>query len=104
MDEGEAVFIAFINEATQPNLRITAKTSKVAHMLSFLNLSAFLTSFYVVSRYFSLQRNIRKAVKTNLPYIVVPVYTATPLWYFCYSFILPVFQKLPTAWTDSWLA
>ena len=72
-------------------------------MLSFLAIVGLLLAFYIVERCLSLRRNIQIAEKTQLPYIVVPLYTGTPLWYFCYSWILPSFKALPERWTSPWL-
>lgn len=50
-----------------------------------------------------LYKNVRSARKTGLPYVIVPLYTATPLWYFSYNWILPAFRVLPSRFTQSWL-
>lgn len=58
---------------------------------------------FLFRRQLSLRGNIKIAEKSKLPFIVVPFYTGTPLWYFCYSWILPAFRSLPRTWTSPWL-
>lgn len=72
-------------------------------MLLLLTLITTLTVAWLFERLLSLQRNVRAARDVGLPYIVVPVYTATPTWYFCYRFVLPLLRKLPNRCTDPWL-
>lgn len=72
-------------------------------MLSLLLFIFFITCSYIAERYLSLRRNIKIAKAVQLPYVVVPLYTATPLWYFCYGFVLPALKKLPATLTFPWL-
>jgi hypothetical protein len=72
-------------------------------MISLQVIVCILASLYIVQRYISLHHNIRIAKTIKLPYVVVPLYTATPFWYFCYKAFVPALKKLPIRWTSPWL-
>ena len=72
-------------------------------MLSVLACAFLLIGVFLTRRHIKLRRNIEVAKKTQLPFIVVPIYTGTPLYYFFYKFILPPFEFLPSTWTTPWL-
>ncbi len=72
-------------------------------MVGLLYGAIVLLGIFLIKRRLSLRRNIKIAEKNKLPFIVVPFYTGTPLWYFCYGWILPAFRSLPKTWTSPWL-
>lgn len=89
----------------------------------FLAASVFSFILFVVNRFLALRRNIRVAKQTNvfpqlwpcnllwsfanyyiqLPYIIVPIYTAVTPWLVTRDIILPWLKKLPEKWTKPWL-
>lgn len=87
----------------QALLILTVLCFKSITMFNATKLICAALIIYLTERCLSLRRNIKIARKVGLPYVVVPLYTATPLWYFCYPFILPLLKGLPKQWTTPWL-
>ncbi|KAH7317942.1 cytochrome P450 [Rhexocercosporidium sp. MPI-PUGE-AT-0058] len=71
--------------------------------LFIVSLSVILT-FWGIKQYLSLRRNIKIAKTINLPYIVVPFFTGTLLWFFVAPIIIPVLRYgLPSRWNRKWI-
>lgn len=56
--------------------------------------------FYLVNVYRSFSRNLSRAKKSGIPYVVVPLYYFKPWWLFGHPLYLPVLAKLPRKWTQ----
>lgn len=57
-----------------------------------------------VHNYRCFARNLAAAKKSNIPYIILPVYTFNRFWLVTSRIIwLPLLRKLPESWTDPWL-
>ncbi|PVH74797.1 cytochrome P450 [Cadophora sp. DSE1049] len=58
----------------------------------------------LIKQYTDLRRNIKIAKTINLPYIVVPVYTGTLLWFITAPYIIPILRYgLPSCFTRQWI-
>jgi hypothetical protein len=50
-----------------------------------------------------LQVNLVAAKRSNIPYVIVPVFTFNPFWLVTHRLWLRVIGWLPAAWSASWL-
>jgi hypothetical protein len=62
-----------------------------------------LVAWTLISRRTALAKNIAAAKQTGLPYFVLPWYNFSTPWMIVSGIFIPVFNKLPTSWTKSWL-
>ena len=67
----------------------------------FLALAALLTG-YTLYNIRCLQANIAAAKRSNIKYVVVPVFTFNPVWLITHRIWLRVLGYLPATWTDHW--
>lgn len=75
-------------------------------MLSISTIILFviiLATYWCYDTYTSLQRNIKAAKESGLPYVVVPVNLYNRLWLVFGGLLLPHLRKLPMRWTENWL-
>ncbi|KAK6334029.1 hypothetical protein TWF696_002537 [Orbilia brochopaga] len=55
--------------------------------------------YYIISSSYSLWKNVQKAKRSGLPYVIVPIYTYNPLWILTGRRLLKwVVRKYPDAW------
>ena len=73
-------------------------------MLYFISWAVFAAlTVYAIACYRSLMKNLAEAKKSNIPYIIVPVYFFQPIWLLSHQALMPYLRKLPKKWTDPWL-
>lgn len=65
--------------------------------------SGALVAYWAYDRYSSLQRNIKAAQASGLPYVVVPLNMYSRVWLIFSGLIIPHLQRLPARWTANWL-
>jgi hypothetical protein len=73
-------------------------------MFRILVLSAVaLLALWVLRTYLSLRKNIALAKQSGIKYVVIPIYTYNLYWLLTHRLFLPLLERLPKAWTKSWL-
>ncbi|KAH9207234.1 cytochrome P450 [Leptodontidium sp. 2 PMI_412] len=71
--------------------------------LLLISLSVIIT-IWSIKKYINLCCNIKIADKINLPYIIVPFFTGTLLWFFIAPVIIPILRYgLPSRWNRKWV-
>ncbi|KIX00734.1 uncharacterized protein Z518_09799 [Rhinocladiella mackenziei CBS 650.93] len=69
-------------------------------MPSFIALAILaLVLFPIVNTYFNFHRNLNRAKRSGIPYVVVPVYYLNRWWMITHRLYLPLLAKLPRRWT-----
>lgn len=75
----------------------------------FSNLAIATVAFTFVSTLFlysflqGLYRNIAEAKSSGFKYVVVPFFFLSAPWAIAQPFLLPLLDRLPKTWTESWL-
>ena len=58
---------------------------------------------YIARWYFRFRENLRKAQKSGLSYIILPVFNLSPLWLLTHKLLAKyVLQFLPAGWVEPW--
>ncbi|KAG4439068.1 hypothetical protein IFR05_005459 [Cadophora sp. M221] len=61
-------------------------------------------AIWSIKQYINLRHNIKIAKTINLPYIIVPFFTGTLLWFFVAPVIIPILRYgLPSGWNRKWI-
>ena len=71
--------------------------------------SIFLLAFgawlvvYIFNYWRCFSRNLKAARDSGLPVVVGPIYTFNRFWLVTHRLWLPLLEKLPPSWTESWI-
>lgn len=95
-----------LNQISSPQLLIERTGSSLTVMQThvlFTLIFAFPPIAYFLYWVHLLQRFVKEARLTGLPYVVAPFWLFSPLWAMLQPLLLPILTHLPEPWSQSWL-
>lgn len=63
----------------------------------------FASALFLCSYVQGLRRNIAEAKASGFRYVIVPFFFLSTSWAIVKPALLPVLERLPKTWTESWL-
>ncbi|KAI9793647.1 MAG: hypothetical protein M1816_007542 [Peltula sp. TS41687] len=68
-----------------------------------VSLAILIPALYAINAFYAFRKNLSIAKQSGLRYVVVPVSAYNRAWLISQRLVIPLLERLPQSWTESWL-